>query len=84
MIYNSDYSNGGAGNVYLLVSSKVKLNVAENPIAVMRLYITWGARIAEICKKLKSHKGSLKVDQTRAKSSCYRMAGFAVPRYSFR
>ena len=29
----------GAGNVYLLVLSSWKVNIAENPIAVMGLYI---------------------------------------------
>ena len=32
----------GAGNVYLLVLSSWKVNVAENPIAVMGLYIRSG------------------------------------------
>jgi hypothetical protein len=43
-IYNSHYGNGvpamwqwGAGNVYLLVLSSWKVNIAENPIAVMGL-----------------------------------------------
>ena len=31
--YNSYYSNGGAGNVYLLVLSSWKVNIAKNPIA---------------------------------------------------
>jgi hypothetical protein len=36
-IYNSHYGNGGAGNVYLLVLSSWKVNIAETPIAVMGL-----------------------------------------------
>ena len=35
-IYNSHYGNG-AGNVYLLVLSSWKVNIAKNPIAVMGL-----------------------------------------------
>ena len=36
-IYNSHYGNGVPGNVYLLVLSSWKVNIAENPIAVMGL-----------------------------------------------
>ena len=38
-IYNSQYSSQqwGAGNVYLLVLSSWKVNIAENPIALMGL-----------------------------------------------
>ena len=32
----------GAGNFYLLVLSSLKVNIAENPIAVMGLYIRSG------------------------------------------
>ena len=31
----------GAGNVYLLVLSSWKVNIAKNPIAAMGLYIFW-------------------------------------------
>ena len=37
IIYNSHYNNGGAGNVYLLVLSRWKVNIAENVIVVMGL-----------------------------------------------
>ena len=36
-IYNSHYGNGCAGNVYFLVLFSWKVNIAENPIAVMGL-----------------------------------------------
>ena len=36
-IYNSHYGNGVPANVYLLVLSNWKVNIAENPIAVMGL-----------------------------------------------
>ena len=36
-IYNSHYNQWGAGNVYLLVLSSWKVNIAKNPIAVMGL-----------------------------------------------
>ena len=39
-IYNSNYSKEGAGNVYLLVLSSWKVNIVENPIAVMGLQIS--------------------------------------------
>ena len=41
-IYNSNYSKEGAGNVYLLVLSSWKVNIVENPIAVMGLQIRSG------------------------------------------
>ena len=42
-IYNSNYGNGDAGNVYLLVLSSWKVNIAENPIAVIRALKPFGA-----------------------------------------
>ena len=32
-----NYNSGNAGNVYLLVLSSLKINIAENPIALMGL-----------------------------------------------
>ena len=47
----------GAGNVYIFVLSSWKVNIAENPIAVMGLYIHSGyGRPVQIVKGWWSHK----------------------------